>query len=146
MGADSIKVTLRMVRNVGPVKAIAHVTVPTLFGSITLRWFRVVELDTATVWVGFPSITYLRDGRPVNRAVVILPVPFRQQVQNAILEKLAEVRQEEGLPEVLNGSDLGKGAYGSQVISGRGENSISTLPEPPERAVKGCGGRAPTLT
>lgn len=84
MSNESIQVDLRHV-NYGGVKAYGDVTLPTPVGEVTIKGFRVISKNGEPPWVGFPSTSYQKEGKSVNKPLLELRTGVRRQIAEAIL-------------------------------------------------------------
>lgn len=66
---ESIQVDLRHVGFVG-VKAYGDVTLPTPVGEVTIKGFCVISKNGEPPWVGFPSTSYQKERKPVNKPLL----------------------------------------------------------------------------
>ncbi len=51
-------VTIKLFEKAGGLKAFADITLPTKFGDITIRRFKVLQVGDNRPWVAFPQISY----------------------------------------------------------------------------------------
>lgn len=76
----------------GYLKAFADVTLPANIGEITLRGFRVIQKDGQQPWVGFPTISYSKNGKTVNNPVVEVSRSVHREIAEAILREYELLR------------------------------------------------------
>jgi DNA-binding cell septation regulator SpoVG len=79
----------------GNLKAFADVTLPTEFGEVTLRGFRVIQKDEQPTWVALPSSSYTKDGKIVNSPLLEVSRNLKRQITDAVL---AEYHKASGEP------------------------------------------------
>ncbi|HEV8337618.1 MAG TPA: hypothetical protein VGR67_14490 [Candidatus Polarisedimenticolia bacterium] len=69
----------------GTIKAYADVTISTAIGEVTIKGFRVVSKNGEAPWVGFPNITYSKNGQTVKKAVLDLRSGVKRRIEEAVL-------------------------------------------------------------
>ena len=69
----------------GNLKALADVSIPSEFGEINLRGFRVIHKEGQDPWVGFPSSSYIKNGKTMNYPVLRLPASLERQIADLVL-------------------------------------------------------------
>jgi hypothetical protein len=84
MPEDKLFVEMRIVDK-GKLKAFADVTFPSPLGELTVRSFRVVQEDGKLPWVGFPTISYEKNGKQINKSILEVPRVLKNLVVEAIL-------------------------------------------------------------
>ena len=90
MDAENIIVDLRLFDR-GSLKAFADITIPSTLGEITVHGFRVIQQDGKAPWVGFPAISYLKNGKTVNNPVLELPKKLQRQITDHVLAEFHRV-------------------------------------------------------
>lgn len=86
MESGKLRVDLRVV-NLGKLKAFADVTIPSALGDITVLGFRVIREDGKNPWVGFPSNSYPRDGRIINKRLLDVSGRAKREIAQAVLSE-----------------------------------------------------------
>ena len=74
----------------GNLKAFADVSIPSEFGEVAIRGFRVIQEGNERPWVGFPSSSYMKNGQVVRSPLLQLGPALRRQVAEAVLEAYAD--------------------------------------------------------
>jgi DNA-binding cell septation regulator SpoVG len=69
----------------GSLKAFADVSIPSEFGEVAIRGFRVIQEGDKPPWVGFPSSSYMKTGQVVRSPLLQLGPALRRQVVEAVL-------------------------------------------------------------
>lgn len=77
--------------NRGALKAFADVT----FGILTVRGFRIVQQDGKQAWIGFPQITYEKNGQNKFSELLEIPRSLKKEITDALL---AEYEKHAGEP------------------------------------------------
>ncbi len=88
MDNQGIRVDLKEFER-GNLKAFADVTIPSALGELTLKGFRVICKDGAAPWVGFPTSSYTKDVKIVNKPVLELASGVKRQISEAVLAEFA---------------------------------------------------------
>jgi hypothetical protein len=84
MNEESITIDLRLFDR-GNLKAFADITIPSMLGEITVRGFRVIQKDGKVPWVGFPAISYIKNGKTVNNPILEVPKKLQLQIAKQVL-------------------------------------------------------------
>jgi DNA-binding cell septation regulator SpoVG len=92
MNEASILVEVKIIDR-GNLKAFADITLKTDLGEVTLRSFRVVQMEGKEPWVGFPTISYVKNGKTINNPVIEASRGINREIANAILEEYMRLRQ-----------------------------------------------------
>ncbi len=69
--------------NAGALKAFADVT----YGDMTIKGCRVVQKDGQDPWVGFPQLTYQKNGKTVYKDVIEVPRALKKKIVDLVLDK-----------------------------------------------------------
>jgi len=70
----------------GRLRAFADVSIPSEFGEVAIRGFRVIQGGNERPWVGFPSSSYLKDGQVVRSPLLQLGPALHRRVAEAVLD------------------------------------------------------------
>ena len=81
---EKLRVDLRPVR-FGKLKAFADVTIPSALGDLTILGFRVIDENGKGPWVGFPSNSYPKDGKIVNKRLLDISGRAKREIAEAVL-------------------------------------------------------------
>lgn len=85
MNEQNIIVELKLFER-GSLKAFADVTIPSQFGEITVRGFRVIWKDGEGAWIGFPTSSYTnKDGKTVNNQIMETSKSLKRVITDLIL-------------------------------------------------------------
>lgn len=69
----------------GSLKAFADVTITSLIGEITVKGFRVIQKDGEAPWIGFPSNSYIKNGKTVNNQIIETSKSLKRKLTDLIL-------------------------------------------------------------
>ncbi|KAA0271021.1 MAG: hypothetical protein EDM79_13830 [Chloroflexi bacterium] len=92
MNEQEIRIDVKRYES-GSLRAFADVLFSSPYGEFTLRGFRVVQKADAGPWVAFPSNSFTKDGKVVNRPIIEAGPGFKRRIAEAVL---AAYRQEKG--------------------------------------------------
>ena len=84
--SEKLRVDLRGV-NLGKLKAFADVTIPSAIGDLMILGFRVIHEDGKHPWVGFPSNSYPKDGKIVNKRLLDVSGAAKRAIADAVLRE-----------------------------------------------------------
>jgi hypothetical protein len=70
----------------GSLKAFADVSIPSEFGEVAIRGFRVIQDGDEPPWVGFPSSSYVKNGQVVRSPLLQLGPALHRRVAEAVLD------------------------------------------------------------
>lgn len=76
----------------GQLKAFADVTISFSGHELTVLGFRIVQQDGQAPWIGFPTSSYQKDGKPVNKKLVEYSRILHQIIQERILQEYERAR------------------------------------------------------
>lgn len=70
----------------GSLKAFADATIPSPFGELTVKGFRVMQKEGETHWVGFPTSSYVnKDGKRIDNQIFEPSKGLRKMICDLIL-------------------------------------------------------------
>jgi DNA-binding cell septation regulator SpoVG len=84
MDKQQITVELRLFES-GSLKAYADVTLPSELGEITVKGFRVIAKDGNAPWVAFPTNSFTKDGKFVDRPLLEVGRTLKRQIAEEVL-------------------------------------------------------------
>ena len=85
MSELKLTVDLRLLDGHGQLRGFADVTISFEAGEITVKGFRIVQKDGQAPWIGFPTISYTKDGQKINKPVLEVSRTLHRQIVDAIL-------------------------------------------------------------
>lgn len=99
MPEDKLLVEMRIIDR-GKLKAFADVTFPCPLGELTVRSFRVIQEEGKVPWIGFPTISYEKNGKQINKNIFEVPRALKSQLVEAILTEFdRQSPNGKGLPD-----------------------------------------------
>jgi DNA-binding cell septation regulator SpoVG len=84
MGDLRIAVDIKRLER-GQLRAFCDVTLSFEHGELTLKGCRVIQKDGQEPWVAFPTNSYEKDGKTINKPVLEFSQTLRRQIITAIL-------------------------------------------------------------
>jgi DNA-binding cell septation regulator SpoVG len=81
-----LKMTTEMKRiQRGQLRAFCDVTLSFEHGELTLKGCRVIQKDGQEPWIAFPTNSYEKDGKTINKPVLEFSQTLRRMITTAIL-------------------------------------------------------------
>ncbi len=76
---------LKLLEGTSSIKALADLTVGLPSGDLTIRGLRVIHQPSKEAWVAFPQSSYVKDGKQINKDILILSRSLRKEVCDLVL-------------------------------------------------------------
>ncbi len=89
MSLDGITLEIKLIYS-GQLRAFVDVIFSTPFGEIKVLGFRVLANRGSGYWVAFPSITYLKNGKSINKALIEVPLSLKSKLADLILRQFEQ--------------------------------------------------------
>jgi hypothetical protein len=82
-----IKIAFDLFDGSSSLKAFAHLTIPTSFGEITVKRFKVFEKDDEDYWVALPSESFTKNGKRIFIPHVDMPKHIQRELGKKIISE-----------------------------------------------------------
>lgn len=136
MENGKLRVDLRPVQS-GKLKAFADVTIPSVLGDLMILGFRVIHEDEKHPWVGFPSNSYPKDGKIVNKRLLDISGRAKREIAKAVLLEYENAQTvSKSFPPSSKALTVGRGCTATRAPKPAG-GSRSPLPVPRKREPSG---------
>lgn len=84
---DQIVIQIKENPRDSKIKAFADVTFVTSLGELTVKGFRIIQDGEKAAWIGFPSISYQKDGQTKNYPIIELSKMAQKRLTEKIMEE-----------------------------------------------------------